>query len=505
MIAVVGVAGSLRGRRRWLMRVSGWLALAVVVPVLSACAARSLEPPELVPEPTGYGRGPVVLNRNVDLLFLVDDSSSMGASQQSLLRNFPVLMTALENMPGGLPNVHIAVVSSDMGAGDGSIAGCDASGGKKGVFQYTARGACTATGLEPGATFISNIGGVKNYTGNLPDVFTCMAALGETGCGFEHQFAAITRALGADGQAAPPENQGFLRPDAYLAIVMITNEDDCSAPAGSLLFDTTSNSTLASVLGPVSNFRCNEFGHICDGAPPSRLAPGNDVTATQTYANCVSAEGSGHLLTVADTVARIKALKPDPDNQIIVAGITGPEVPYAVRWKEPAVTDSGPWPTISPACSAADRSFADPSVRTSQFLRQFGPNGLLLPICADDFAPALRRIADKIIDRLSKPCIVGTVAKRRGTTSDDCNVVSTSATYDPSGQGGQISESPVRSCADTGGVGPCWRFVPGENACTGQGVEMVADPSAPPPSWQSISVQCALCVAGVPDPGRGCP
>ena len=120
MMPVVGVAGSSRGRR-WLIRVFGWLALAVVVPVLAACGARSLERPEIVPEPTGIGKGPVVLNRNVDLLFMIDDSSSMRLSQESLLRNFPVLMTALENMPGGLPNVHIAVVSSDMGAGDGSI------------------------------------------------------------------------------------------------------------------------------------------------------------------------------------------------------------------------------------------------------------------------------------------------------------------------------------------------------------------------------------------------
>jgi len=119
---------------------------------------------------------------------------------------------------------------------------------------------------------------------------------------------------------------------------------------------------------------------------------------------------------------------------------------------------------------------------------------------------ALSETLTKIIDRLTKPCIVGTVAKRPGTTSDDCNVVSTSAPTDSSGAGGQGGiESPVPSCAETGGVGPCWRFVPGENACTGQGVEMVADPAAPPPAWQSISVQCSLCVAGIPDPARGCP
>ena len=73
---------------------------------------------------------------------------------------------------------------------------------------------------------------MANYTGNLADTFTCIAALGEDGCGYEQQFTAITRALGADGQAPPAENQGFLRDDAYLAIVLITNEDDCSSAVG---------------------------------------------------------------------------------------------------------------------------------------------------------------------------------------------------------------------------------------------------------------------------------
>ena len=59
-------------------------------------------------------------------------------------------------------------------------------------------------------TLVGMWDGVSNYTGNLADVFTCIAALGETGCGFEHQFAAITRALGIDGSAAPADGSGPL-------------------------------------------------------------------------------------------------------------------------------------------------------------------------------------------------------------------------------------------------------------------------------------------------------
>ena len=48
---------------------------------------------------------------------------------------------------------------------------------------------------------------------------------------------------------------------------MITNEDDCSATPGVPLFDTGSNTNIFSQLGPPANFRCGEFGHLCDSAP----------------------------------------------------------------------------------------------------------------------------------------------------------------------------------------------------------------------------------------------
>jgi hypothetical protein len=293
-----------------------------------------------------------------------------------------------------------------MGAGDGSIASCSPTGGKNGIFQYTPRGNCTATTLAAGATYISDVGGVRNYTGNLEDVFTCIAALGEAGCGFEHQFAAITRALGADGYAPPFENEGFLRPDALLAIVLLTNEDDCSASPGVPLFDTGSNTNIASQLGPPANFRCNEFGHMCGGMHPSRLAPNNDVTAMVNYSVCSSNDGEGYLLSALDTANRIKALKPDP-SQVIVAAIAGPPVPYKVTWKAPASADSScgaascPWPVIAPSCTAPDGSFADPAVRIAALAGQFGSNGLVLPICATDLAPSLQLVAATILGRLA--------------------------------------------------------------------------------------------------------
>jgi hypothetical protein len=347
-------------------------------------------------------------SNDLDVLFLVDDSSSMRLAQTNLVRSFPAFPIALKAAPQGVPDLHIAIVSSDMGAGDGSVAGCDSTGGKNGIFQYTPRGTCTATGLDTGATFISDVGGVRNYAGRLENVFTCIAAIGEEGCGFEHTFAAVLRALGADGRAAPAENQGFLRPDAYLAIVLVTNEDDCSGTPGVTLYDTGSNTDLASQLGPPANFRCNEFGHMCNGTHPSRHAPGMDMNAMVSYDTCTSNDTEPYLLSTLETANRIKSLKAD-SSKVIVAAITGPARPYTVTWRAPTTADTScgaascPWPTIAHSCTTTlDGSFADPAVRVIELTNHFGANGIVLSICSDDLAPALQSVAQAIVGHLAQ-------------------------------------------------------------------------------------------------------
>jgi hypothetical protein len=474
-----------------LFRVVRWVGLAAAVPALWACTSRTLERPETTPDVTDRGRFPQTINRDVDLLFLIDDSRSMKESQANLLRNFPRFMERLEAFEGGLPNVHIAVISSDMGDGGAGNSMCT---GKGGIFQSAGRGGCTTTNLLADAHFISNVAGVANYTGSLADVFTCVAALGEAGCGYEQQFTAITRALGADGQAAPAENHGFLRDGAYLAIVMITNEDDCSSAVGGGFYGPQS---LPSQLGTA--FRCNEFGHVCDGAAPSRYAPNNAVTDMVSYQSCTSAEG-GALKTVAETAAQIKALKPDPANQILMAAITGPKGPYRVHWKASEGNPAeGPWPEISHSCTAADGSYADPSVRVTELVEQFSGNGLMLSICDDEFAPALEVIAQKIEIFIKPPCIDGQVATRPGTGAPDCTVVSHTRTN------GTLVDSRVPSCADNGAAAPCWDLVAGQGTCTGRTLKISSDPTAPPATSQDATVDCALCVPGVTDAERGCP
>ena len=243
----------------------------------------------------------------------------MRLAQDNCFADFPTFMTTLARAASGLPNIHIARRLADMGAGDGSIAGCDATGGKNGIFQYTARGnAARPRTCRPARRTSPTSAASPTTPATLADVFTCIAALGETGCGFEHQFAAILRALGADGKAAPAENQGFLRPDAYLAIVMLTNEDDCSATPGVPLFDTGSNTNLASQLGPAEQLPLQRVrAPVHDGpapiAHPGRSRPTTTSTATVTY-NELHVERRGGLPAERQRTprTRIKALKADP-------------------------------------------------------------------------------------------------------------------------------------------------------------------------------------------------
>ncbi len=439
------------------------LSRAVVAVLASSVALGACAPNG--PDPLQTETRAVISDRNLDLLFMIDNSSSMLLSQTNLLRNIPTFMKVLGDLPGGLPNIHVAVVSSDMGAGSGRTPSCTTTG-DNGIFQSAPRGTCTSATLLPGATFISNVGGTTNYAApDIATVFSCIAALGQEGCGFQRPFASVLRALGADGRPMPPENQGFLRSDALLAVVMVTNEDDCSARDGSgaALYATDSDATLASDYGAPNQYRCNEFGHLCDGVRPPRMAPNGQAGDAVTLQNCTSSECDGALTPVAEVAARIKALKAAPANEVLIAAITGPVTPYEVRWAAPSVADTScgtgscPWPQIAHSCTATDDSYADPAVRVTQLASLFGANGFVSSICDTDFAPALQEIAGRI----------GTLLQAGGDTGGPPGRIPSCAVTGIGGEGGGAGSGGVGG--SSGGAGGS-----GSDAAADTGLSMSA-------------------------------
>jgi hypothetical protein len=333
----------------------------------------------------------------VDVLFMIDNSNSMEPKQTSLMQNFQKFMDRLDDPALRPPlDLHVGIVTSDLGAGQLNPPSCDTIGGDKGVLQNTPKGSTCGTAqlLDPSHRFLTfardPLTGepTMNFTGTLADAFSCYAAVGTGGCGFEHQLASVRAAFDAafdpchEGTGCTAElNAGFLRPDAALAIVLLTDEDDCSAPANSTLFDPT-QTTLGSELGPLSSYRCFQFGSLCDGADPGR-DPGSRLNC---QVGTFQPDKPEHQLSPVEEFATFfKGLKADP-RMVSVSVIAGPAAPVVVG------TDANDHPDLLPACEGAMGS-ADPALRLHKLTTLFDADrAQFTSLCADDLAPAMDQV-----------------------------------------------------------------------------------------------------------------
>ncbi len=329
-----------------------------------------------------------VPNPNLDILFVVDNSPSMLEQQASLAANFTRMIDVLEQLDDGLPNLHIGVVTSDLGTSTPN--GIGPSIGQIG------QGGCAGTGDDgalqhPSAaltgTFISDVareGGTRerNYTGALRDVFGDIARVGAAGCGFEQHLAAMSRAL------TNPANTGFLRPYANLAVVIIGDEDDCSALSPTL-FGSDSQT-----LGPLQSFRCTRFGVTCD----------QDVNGVGAKTGCHPADASLLVSDVQPFVDALLAAKADP-REVMVAAIVGDPAPVSVHVD---TTNGMQQLALEPSCifaGPAGDELADPAVRLAAFLDAFPGRSTLTSICNADLSGALTQIGGTAKKLVGDPCL----------------------------------------------------------------------------------------------------
>jgi hypothetical protein len=357
-------------------------------------------------------------NRNLDLLFLIDDSPSMSDKQANLAANFPSFLNVLSTVPGGLPDVHIGVATSDMGTkgsedpmpgpaiGEVGNGGCAGSG--KG-------GNLTTNGATVTGTFISDIkqsdgGRTRNYTGDLATVFSQMALVGDHGCGFEQPLEAMKAALNNN-----PANAGFLRPDALLAVIFVTDEDDCSLRTPALLGSD-------SALGPLGSFRCTRFGVLC-------ASGGNTEAMMNTVGVKTGCRGVGGQYMTSINLYRdfLLALKGDA-HKIVLAALMGPPTPVEVvaRVIQPGSTITTP--ALKPACvyqGAQGQQQGDSAVRLKSLLDLFPDANTWSTICKTDLSAALTLTAEVVGRAIGSPCITADLADvDPGTPGDqyDCVV-----------------------------------------------------------------------------------
>jgi hypothetical protein len=490
--------------------------LAAALPFAAACGSRgSMKTGTGGSGPAaGTGGAPavqsfaVVPTRNqLDLLFVVDDAGA-ATEQAKLAAQVPSFVQLLESAPGGTPDLHVAVVTSDLGAATNAPLGCSPSG-DAGAFQPgpASGGPCGGTPLPAGATYLAQNGALRNFTGDLGSALGCLLRVGGNGCGFIQPLAAAVRALGADGAPAPPGNAGFLRPNAGLGIILLARQDDCSAPPDTRLFSLeTDHSSLAEPLGPLTTYRCNRYGHLCkaaDGtltAPPLAAPPG---MASASFTDCADADG-GPLIPVDQLVQQIRSLKRDPDRQIAVASIVGPTAPYAVTWQPAGMANpQNPnelWPQVLHACGAAgdaavnpaapqrtsDGSSGDPAVRLTQFTQAF-QNHALSSVCNTSFQNALATVAGSFATPPPVDCIDPAVPPG-ADGQPACTIVRHQHAQ------GADQTAVVRNCGSDLGLSPCWTARPDVPGCSaGARARVIQDDTWDAAATVFYDVSCPLC------------
>lgn len=396
------------------------------------------------------------LNRELDILFVIDNSATMGEEQSALINEFPIFLDKLSSASKGLPSLHVGVVSSDLGVGRYVVPGCE-PGGDAGRLQNVPRVmGCSA----PQGMFISDEDrgdGVRqrNYQGSLSDAFRCIALLGTDGCGMEQHMASMQRALdGSNG-----ENGGFLRQGAVLAVVIVADEDDCSAESDAI-FDPQRED-----LGPISSFRCTEYGVQCDDRPVSR--------SEGAYQNCEPKDDS-FLYHPDRYVQFLRALKPTSD-MVYVAAIAGNTSPFQV-----GLSPEGQGIELKPSCNGT----AYPGVRLRYLVDQFPGRGLFASLCAG-IGGAMASLAQDLAASDAQ-CLnadpVDTVID--GRTEPDCKVVY----YYPAG-----GSTELKPCHRSGT--PCYRLEPDLQSCiaTNRRLSLVLEQGdSPPAPGAHVVIECTV-------------
>lgn len=131
------------------------------------------------------------------------------AQKGILLAVFQPATGAARGPPGGLPDLHVGVVSTDLGAGpySGAIPSCTTKNGDDGQLLSKPRSSGCTPPTDP---FITARDGKVNVPGTTPtlqrifEAVRCIGSIGYDGCGFEMPLESMRRAL--DGR-----NRGFER------------------------------------------------------------------------------------------------------------------------------------------------------------------------------------------------------------------------------------------------------------------------------------------------------
>lgn len=177
---------------------------AFVMPLLVACGDDGTSY-SISPSGQTFKQASSSVNNKIDMLWVIDNSSSMTPLQQNMTANFNSFIDQFvtKNL-----DFHMAVTTTDAYLANA-------------IFQNDPRKSVFKDGGANGATGIFDI---LTTTPNLITTFVTNAYQGATGDGDERAFSSFQEALNN------PSNAGFLRSNSFFGIIILSDEDDFSNP-----------------------------------------------------------------------------------------------------------------------------------------------------------------------------------------------------------------------------------------------------------------------------------
>jgi len=202
-----------------------WTALAVVMVTATACGRTGLVAGEFadggsIDDPfdddDDHDEPPAPVDCDkVDFLFVIDNSASMFDHHTNLVDSVDVFTDGIERVIDQKIDLHVGVVTTDIYSGTDDE--CHVLGG---LVTSTSGAHSSSMDCGPFAE-----GNYMTEADDLATDFECAAMVGTQGSDIEAPMDAMIAAIREDGTAAEC-NAGFIRPDALLVVVMVTDEWD---------------------------------------------------------------------------------------------------------------------------------------------------------------------------------------------------------------------------------------------------------------------------------------
>ncbi len=447
--------------------------LSIATVLLGGCLDRPLRPLNPCTVSGVVNEVAVTQINQIDLLFLVDNSFSMLEEQSALVVEIPRLVQILATgdlQNGGttsdfdpVASIQVGVITSDMGIGGVPIAAqsfCTSNSGDDGILVDLHRGTDVTCPTEPATPpFLTFMTG-DNAT-DFADSVGCLAQTGSNGCAFEMQLEAVLKALtpadsairfprtlggveieNTAGHGGTGFNSGFLRENSLLAIIMVTDEDDCSTSNMDLFVGFENNSTVPTPFPPVLNNTGDRVANLqCKTYRDAQY----DVMSRYVQGILALRPGQEDF-TIFATISGV-----DPDvleansETTLVNGIEVVEVDIPAILDDPTMEErqdaNASQPNLIPGCvrpnpvmgGLPNRAFPPRRLlEVTEGLKEAGVGGVVASICqavdpdngdyTADFGPAVTAIAARIAASLPTSCLPRELI-RNGANEVTCQIL----------------------------------------------------------------------------------